>query len=259
MTRPKEFIPRYGNRVSWSKVAENQASPETNATFDGVYLESEEISGLLIIPLRLMELSPYAIADTLFEDVDNSQREYEDRAFWLGTDNWPGIATKMGANNRHTVSGLSNLAGITPTDMLTFAAQLPDLVDRWEGEIEWYCHRSFDMQVFQRFVTTASGATEDDITQRARQQFGGMPINHVNVLPSGRSFNTGTYYAYLGPAKRAAKFGVVRGSQRFAESNQRYIEKRQWCAVASVEIAVNPHEVKNVADKSMMWGLYCTS
>lgn len=259
MTRPKEFIPRFGNSVSWSKVAENQASTETNATFDGVYLESEEISGLLVVPLRLMELSPYAIADTLFEDIDNSQREYEDRAYWLGTDNWPGIQTLMGANNRHTVSGLSSLAGITPTDMLTFQAQLPDKVDRFEGEVEYFCHRSFDKQVFQRFITTASGAQHDDITDKAKSSFGGTGIKHVNVMPSGRSFASGTYYCYVGPPRRATKFGVVQNSQRFAESTQRYIEKRQWCAVASVEIAVNPHEVKNVADNSMVWGLYCTS
>lgn len=258
MTRPKEFIPRFGNSVSFSKVAEGSASSETQPSFDGVYLESEEISGLVILPLRLMEQSPLNVADILFKDIDNAQREYEDRAFWLGTDNWAGLATKIGAGSRHTVSGLSSLASITPTDMMEFAAQLPDRVDRFADDIGFYCHRSVDMLTFGRFVTQAGGATEDDLTQKPRPQFHGIDINHVNVLPSGRTFSSGTDYLYVGPTKRACKFGILQGSQRFAQSEQRYIEKRQWCAVVSVEIAVNCHEV-NDTDDSMVFALNATS
>jgi len=250
MQRTKEFISRFGSSVSFGLSKEGVASDETNPTFNGVMLDSKEVSGLIILPNRLLDHSAISIADVLSTDVENSKKKYEDRAFWRGVNDkdglvdWEGIEQKVGLNTSHTVVGLSSIVGISLTDALEWTATLPDEADQFENDIAIYCHRSVDELIFQRFVGTAGGAAETDITQKPRRTFNGNPIKHVNVLPRS-TWSSGTTYAYIGPMNRAAKIGQVNGTEQYMESNHRFMDKRQWAAVISFEVAINCHNAND--------------
>ena len=271
MERTKEFVPRFGTSVAFGLSKEGVASDETQPSFDGVWLDAREVSGLIVLPKRLLQHSAINIADVLATDIENSKKKYEDRAFWRGINDkdgnvdWQGVEQKVGTNTSHTVSGLSSITGITLTDCLEWTATLPDEADQFEDDIAIYCHRSVDELIFQRFVGTSGGAAETDITQKPRRSFNGNPIKHVNVLPKS-TFASGTTYAYIGPMNRAAKMGQVNGTEQYMESDHRYMDKRQWAAVISFEIAINVHNANNKASpvdagehESLIRGLRATS
>lgn len=250
METKKEVIPRKGSSVQFGMVGEGVDSPTTQPTFDGVHLDAQEVSGLIVMPTRLLRQSAISIADFLATDIENSKKHYEDLAYWKGinhytnTVTWQGVAQKIGDNSRHAVTGLSSLLGLSLTDLLEFTSKMPDEADEFADNIKIYCHRSVDELTFQRFVGTAGGARDTDITQRPARSFNGWEIQHVNVLPKS-TWASGTDYIYMGPAAAATKMGQVNGSEIYMESDHRYIEKRQWCAVMGFELAINCHDVTN--------------
>lgn len=250
METQKQFIPRLGKSVKFGLVAEGVESPTTAPEFDGVHMDAREISGLIVMPTRLLRQSAISITDFLAGNIENSKRHYEDLAYWRGinqytnTVEWEGVEQKLGSNTISTVTGLSSLVGLTLTDLLEWTATLPDEADQFESDTAIYCHRSVDELTFQRFVGTSGGAQETDITQKPRRSFNGNPIKHVNVLPKS-TFGSTVPYMYIGPMNRASKLAQVNGSEQYMESEHRYMEKRQWAAVVTFEMAINIHEANN--------------
>lgn len=263
MATAKEWVPRILTDVQFTRTAESVASSETQPGVDLVKLEAEEVTGLIVMPSRLMEQSAINLADILDVSVDNSKKEYEDRAFWNGVDKktgqveWNGLTNQIGANSYYTVSGLSAYSAITITQVQTWRAGLPDKVDQFEDDIEIACHRSVDQVLFQKFLLTAGGAQRDEITGKPSSDFQGTPVRHVNVMPNS-TFSSGALIALTGPLRAACKMGQVVGSERYFESNHRFMEKRQWAALVGFDLAINCHDVDNTAD-SMVRALRATS
>lgn len=148
MGAPREFIPRFGADATTYKVAENTATTESQPSFDGVWLNAEEIATLTLMPLRLLRNAAVDVADAVARSQARSQAKFEDQSFWNGSNGFSGVVSSVGSSSTHTVSGASAYTDVTVTDVQTWISKLPDWVDDYEDQIAIYCHKSVDEQIF---------------------------------------------------------------------------------------------------------------
>jgi len=254
----REFVPRFGDDAVTYNLAEGVEATESKPTFDGIWLNAEEIGTLSLLPLRLLDNAAINVADVVARSHARSRAKFEDNSFWNSANNFAGVSSKIGASSTHTVSGASAYTNVTVLDAQTFISKIPDWVDNHTEDLAIYCHRSIDDQVFQRFGPGAGGASTIDMVSGRITEFKGIPIKHVNVMNNGRTFTSGNVVAYVGALKAATKFGEVTGANKVMESDQRYMEKRQWAVLSSTELAINCHNVLNGAE-SGLWALKVTS
>jgi HK97 family phage major capsid protein len=167
---------------------------------------------------EILNDSALNLSNQLAVSIARKVAEFEDKSFFLGTGRPVGLAQTAGASADATFDAANaNWGGWTLTKLQDAKAKLPG----WALEdpnLAFVCNPSFYESVLKVNAYSAGGTPGDAILNGTSvRAWDGVPVVFSNVMPRG--FLANQIVAYLGSFPRATKFGVVRGSEQIATSN----------------------------------------
>jgi HK97 family phage major capsid protein len=223
MSRDSLQFHRWTSDVTITDTAEGAQLTETDGAVDRPGLYAKKTTALCRISNELLNDSAINIANQLNVSIARAVAEWEDKSYFLGTGRPVGLVQTAGADSDATYDAANtDWSGWTIAKLQAAKGKLPG----WaldDPDLAIVCNPSFYESVLKVNAYSAGGTQGDQILNGTTVKgWDGVPVVFSNVMP--RSFVQNQIVAYIGSFKRATKFGVVRGSEQMATSNDFYFD-----------------------------------
>ena len=218
MSRDSLTCHRWAEDVTITDSAEGSVITASDGAVDRVSLYAKKTTAMCYLSSEILNDSALNLSNQLAVSIARKVAEFEDKSFFLGTGRPVGLAQTAGASADATFDAANaNWAGWTLTKLQDAKAKLPG----WaldDPNLAFVCNPSFYESVLKVNAYSAGGTPGDAILNGTSvRAWDGVPVVFSNVMPRG--FLANQIVAYLGSFPRATKFGVVRGSEQIATSN----------------------------------------
>ena len=242
MSRDTLQVHRWASDVMITDYAEGGTIAVTDGTVDRVMLAAKKSAALCRLSSELLNDSAIDIANQLSNSIARKMAEFEDKSFFLGTGRVVGLEQTAGADADATYDADNTDWGDWTIEKLQNAkAKLAGWALE-DPDLAIVCNPSFYEAVLKVNAYSAGGTPGDAILNGTKvRAWDGVPVAFSHVMP--RSFSVNQIVAYIGSFKRSTKFGVVRGSEQMATSNDFYFDTDEVALRFTQRWDYNLHDV----------------
>ena len=252
MSEGERTVSRLSDDVTVYDVGEGASITDGTPTLGPVKLIASKTAGLVKASSELVNDSAFDVGVMLGRSIPRAVSKWEDEGVFLGQHNRQGVTDLVGTNTTYDAdlaSQNSKWSDYTVDDIQA----LKSLAPAWaidDPKAGFVCSLNFAMSVFYRFGLDAGGNTGADIAAgfRDRLSFDGFPIYISQIMP--KTYSADQVSCLFGGWSTAAKFGVVRGSEQMATSDQRYFDTDQIAFRYTQRWGHTLHDVNDTANES---------
>lgn len=197
-----------------------------------VKLTARKMATITSVSSELFNDSAVSVADRLVMSANFAIEKKLDEDYFLGDGSatygnavglkgiWSAMGTITNDYYGSLVAATGNLfSELVIGDFYKVKGRLPAT---WSGSAKWVCHKRLFYEVMCPLARSGAGYSMADMESGMGPRFLGDPVVFSQVLP--RVEADSTPILYYGDLKAGSKIGEVRGSMRFAQSDQRYFE-----------------------------------
>lgn len=245
----EQTVAKISGDVTMYDIGEGDAITASDPTLGNVKLVASKTAALVRQSSELLNDSAFNIGDILARSINRAVGTWEDESVFLGSHNRQGVSDLVGANTTFDAALSAAWSEFTISDIQDTLALLP----AWafdDPNFGIVCSLPFYHAVLRRFALSAGGNTGNDVLGGFGENLSwdGMPVYISQVMP--KTYAGGALVMYAGAWSRAAKFGVVSGSEQMASSDQRYFDQDQVAFRYTQRWAYTLHDINNTANAS---------
>lgn len=245
-------VPARTSNITVSGLSEGGTiTPTTGPTTNTVRLVANKLGGIVQVSPELMNDSAINVSTLISDGFAEGMAYAEDQAFFNGDGtstyyDFVGVCPKIKglSGTIANIAGLVVAAGnlfseFTSANFDNMIGLLPQYADNPNAVI--VCHRTFAHSVLGKLQYAMYG--NDANTGWDRSKFRNYPIVVSQVMP--RTDANSQVACLLGDFSKAAKFGMVNGSLKFATSDQYAFNQDLISIRVTEQLAINVHDVGN--------------
>lgn len=206
--------PRRTSGLTAYFVGDEDSITESNKGWDSVTLLAKELGVLTKYSNNLGDDAVISLADDLAGEIGYAFAQKEDECGFNGDGtstygNIVGLKTLVGAATAGVATAAgSTFASVTLANMNSLMGLLPQYARRAGGN-KIYCSYAVYANVLTRIAQAVGGVTYGEIAGALSNQFFGIPVEIVEVMPASAS--SGAIIVYYGNLAQGALFGDRRG------------------------------------------------
>jgi HK97 family phage major capsid protein len=241
MSRDTLTVHKWGADVSVYDVGETDEITPSDGTSFNVSLVAKKTAALVKNSSEILNDSALDLANILTGSIARAIAKWEDESYFNGAHNRAGLLNGIDSDSTFDATLSTGWGDYTISDLQDWKAKLAGWALE-DPDLAIVCNPSFYESVLKVRAYSAGGTPGDAILNGTRvRAWDGVPVVFSHVMPS--SYSANQISAYIGSFKRATKFGVVRGSEEMATSDQRYFENDIVAMRYTQRWAINCHEI----------------
>lgn len=250
MSRDSLSMHRWGSDVTVVDTAEGAQGTVTDGSTDRVSLYAKKTMAIGKLSAELLNDSSIQIANKWADSVLRVMSKYEDNSYFRGVGRAVGLAQTAGANAGATydngaLNSSTSWAGWTIAALQAAKAKIAPWATE-DGSLAIVAHPAFYEAVLKVNAYSAGGTPGDAILNGTRvKAWDGVPFIPCNIMPS--SYSADQIVAYYGNFAKATKFGVVRGSEQIATSDDFYFDTDEVALRFTQRWDYNLHDVTDAS------------
>lgn len=244
-------IPRQAGGLTAYFPGQNQATTESEMSWDAATLTAKELAVLTRYPNTLAADAIIALADTFARDIAYAFALKEDQCGFIGdgTSTYGGIygaATKIN-DGTHAASIYTAATGnvsfetLDLDDFLGAMSKLPEYAKQ-SGNTRWYISSAGFAMSMARLMYNSGGNTVDTVGGGTGPSFLGYPVVISQVLNSTLGSDTSKIKCLFGDLSLASALGS-RQDVTIEGSRERYFEYRQSAIQGVERFDINNHDL----------------
>jgi HK97 family phage major capsid protein len=249
MAEGEKTVARLGADVTVYDVGEGSSITDSTPSLGNVKLIASKTAALIKESNELANDSAFDVGLILSRSIPRAMAKWEDESIFLGQHNRTGVLDLIGANTTYDAAFSSAWSEVEIDDIQAMIALAPAWA-KDDPNAGFVCSEGWAQQAFMKFGLDAGGNDGNNIFNGFGElRFNGFPIYISQVMPKARDGGD-DIVCLFGAWSRACKFGVVRGSEQMATSDQRYFDSDQIAFRYTQRWAHSLHDVNNTANES---------
>jgi len=252
-----QVVPMGSDTLNWPRrtggltaffTGENQATTESQASWDNVNLTAKKVAVLTRMSTEIEQDAVIAIADWLVGEMAYAFASKEDDCGFNGdgTSTYGGMRglTVLAIDGNHNASKFTAASGHNTFGTLTFAdlsGLMGTLPQYALAGSKWYMSQQGFYACVANLLATAGGNRLDILSQGIEKRLLGFPVAIAQKLPITLASQTTKAMLFFGNLPMAAMMGERRGVT-IKRSDHRYFENDQIGLLGTERFDVNVHD-----------------
>lgn len=241
MSRDTLKVNKWLSDVTMYDEGEADEITASDGSATNVSLVATKTTALVKNSAEILNDSAIDISGVVSRSIARAMAKWEDESYFNGSHNRDGLLTKIDASSTYDAALSTGWGDYTVSLLQNWKAKLAG----WalaQANLAIVCHPAFYEAVLKVRAYSAGGTPGESLLNGIKiRAWDGVPVVFSHVMPS--TYSADQISAYIGAFDMATKFGVVRGSEQIATSDQRYFEFDIVAMRYTQRWAMNCHEV----------------